>query len=141
MRKLNITDEERKERAKAAKRKYYLANKERQYAKQKADRLANPEKYAAYRKQYRIENSEKLRVYKKNHYQKLKDGLFSVYYLKEEHYVGQTSSIYNRMTHHKFYDRYVKDVEVLAKFETRNEAKAFEAKLHDMGYHGKNNGL
>ena len=65
-----------------------------------------------------------------------------MYYLPEEHYVGQTNSVFLRMKGHKSEsNRHILDVEVLAKFETRKEALAFEAKLHSMGYNGFNGGL
>ena len=162
-----MTDIERKERAKAAKRKSYLKHKDKYRAQQKADREANPEKYADYQREYQIKHKDKLNAvskeyyknnkeaqietqkkwkennkehlesYQENYYKSLKDGLFTVYYLKEEHYIGQTNSIQLRMNSHKCnHKRHVLDVEILGKFETRKEALAFEAKLHLMGYNG-----
>ena len=121
-----MTPEEKKERNRAYQRKWYLANKQKQSEKSKAWARANKDKVAAIQKAF---------------YESNKDGLYTVYYLPEEHYVGQSNNVRSRMRHHKFYDRYIKDVQLLAKFETRKEAKAFEAKLHNMGYHGKNNGI
>ena len=45
------------------------------------------------------------------------------------------------MRKHKYgHGRIIEGAEVLAKFQTREEALAFEAKLHSMGYLGLNNG-
>ena len=70
-----------------------------------------------------------------------KDGLFTVYLLVNENYVGQTSSLYLRLQTHKSSDgRDVSDVQILGKYKTREEAKAVEAEYHSKGYLGYNNG-
>lgn len=97
-----------------------------------------------YRAKWNKANKDKIAAQNKRYSNKLKQRqpYYTVYYLKEEHYVGQTMGIRKRLAVHKYESkRHVLDVEVLAKFETREEALAFEAKLHDMGYDGKNNGL
>jgi hypothetical protein len=105
-------------------------------------RESNLEKCLEYSRFYRENNKDKRAEYNKKRNESLKDGLYTVYYLTEEHYVGQTNCLRNRMIKHRNHSkRHVQDVEVLAKFETRKEALAFEAKLHDMGYNGKNNGV
>lgn len=111
----------------------YTEKTDEQKAAQKIYRAkwnkANKDKIAAQNKRY-IAN-----VHKRNPF-------YTVYYLPEEHYVGQTKGLGVRMSVHKYQSkRHILDVEVLAKFETRKESLAFEAKLHDMGYHGKNKGL
>ena len=150
------TEEEKKEAKRIRMKAYRLKNKEEIAAKMKEYnriKMQDPE----YRKKmclkaanYRKDNPEKVAAYwKENRYEvslryrrSLKDGFYTVYYLPEEHYAGQTNCMPKRMEEHrsKRYNRHVQDVEVLAKFETRVEALAFEAKLHDMGCHGKNNG-
>ena len=126
--------EENKESIKAKAKNYREKNKKRI----KANRDANKERA----KLYREANKDKMSAYQKRRNDSIKDGLFIVYYLKEENYVGQTCHLPARLGRHKHrYNRHILDVEVLAKFETREEALAFEAKLHDMGYNGRNNGL
>lgn len=99
------------------------------------------EKQAKYNKQWKKDNADKVKANSKKYKESLKDGFYTVYYLKEDHYVGQTISLRRRLGKHKRNGRHVLDAEVLAKFETREEALAFESRLHDMGYHGRNNSL
>jgi ABC-type nitrate/sulfonate/bicarbonate transport system substrate-binding protein len=152
------TEEQRKAACERAK-KYNKENKEK-VAAQKAEWVKNnPDRVKAHAKKYykayydknkeglneearkwAANNKDKVAARKKRFAESKKDGLYTVYYLKEDHYVGQTDNMYQRMKNHKGQERHVEDVEILAKFETREEAMAFEAKLHDMGYHGRNNG-
>ena len=151
----------RTEEQKAKRREYIAANKEEISARTKVWKEANKEKLAiqnaAWReankdkvvaqqkirsKRYAELNKELVSLNAKAYRESKKDGYFTVYYLTEEHYVGQTTALHLRLTNHrKDHKRHILDAEVLGKFETRKEALAFEAKLHDMGYHGKNNGL
>lgn len=119
--KIKRTAEEKRLANNAAQRKWKEANREKHNALQRERDRNNPNK-PAIDKAYR---------------ESKKDGYFTVYYLPEEHYVGQTNSLYLRLTNHrKDYKRHILDAEVLGKFETRKEALAFEAKLHLMGYNG-----
>lgn len=150
------TEEEKKETKRIRMKAYRLENKEKIAAKAKEYnriKMQDPEyreKMRLKASEYRKNNPEKVSSYwkenrseiQRRYRESLKDGLYTVYYLPEEHYVGQTHSIKKRIEDHRYArKRHVLDVEVLAKFETRKEALAFEAKLHDMGYHGKNNGI
>jgi len=97
-----------------------------------------------YRAKWNKANKDKIAAQNKRYSDKVKElePYYTVYYLKEENYIGQTSGLSKRLSVHKYEsNRHVLDVEVLARFETREESLAFEAKLHDMGYCGKNNGL
>ena len=64
-----------------------------------------------------------------------KDGYTYVYYLPEEHYVGITTSISNRMKSHKR-TKIVDGMEILARFERHVDAHLFETMLHQRGYNG-----
>ena len=81
-------------------------------------------------------NKEKIAAYKR---ETRNDGHYTVYYLKEEHYVGMTSGLKHRLSYHKgYYNRYIEVVEIVGKYETKREALDVEAKLHSMGYLGSN---
>tara|TARA_R110000782_G_scaffold14811_3_gene43921 strand:- start:167 stop:586 length:420 start_codon:yes stop_codon:yes gene_type:complete len=124
------TKEEKREYMK----KYYQANKEKILPKQKKYNQANKEEIAA----YCIANKEKISAKKKVWYEAKKDGYYTVYYLKEEHYAGMTSSLTIRLKEHKNeYKRHVEDVEIIGKYETKEEASRVEAELHSMGYLGR----
>jgi len=145
-------------------RDYAKRNKEKKKAYDLIHRKENKEYIASRAKKYREENKEELAAKALIHYAKNRDSKLAyfkeyndrpenksrrkqivlnemdgyyVYYLKEEHYVGQTKNMRRRMNGHKSdAKRHILDVEVLAKFETRKEALAYEAKLHSMGYEG-----
>ena len=118
-----MTKEEKREYNK----KYREANKEKLSANKKVYDKANKEKIAAYQI-----------VYNKDYREAQKDGYYTVYYLKEEHYVGMTSHLYYRLAHHKSnYNRHIEDVEVIGKYETKEGALRVEAALHSMGYLGR----
>jgi hypothetical protein len=110
-----MTKEERQEYNK----KYNEANKEERAAKRET-------------------NKEKLYAYDKDYRESQKDGLYTVYYLKEEHYAGMTNSLSCRLRYHKsVHNRHVEDVEVIGKYKTKAEAIRVEAALHAMGYNGR----
>tara|TARA_R110002124_G_scaffold163343_1_gene330692 strand:+ start:189 stop:575 length:387 start_codon:yes stop_codon:yes gene_type:complete len=99
---------------------------------------ANKEKKAAYNKAYNEANKEDIAVKRKNRYESKKDGYYTVYYLKEEHYAGMTNNLTNRLYQHKSkQNRHVEDVEIIGKYETKEEATRVEAALHAMGYLGR----
>ena len=87
---------------------------------------------------YRLANLEKVRIKDENYRNSMKDGLYTLYYLKEEHYVGITDSVKRRMRVHKSLGKYTEDVEVICKFKTKREALDAEGLLHSVGYNGKN---
>ena len=94
--------------------------------------------------------SEKRKGYNKKYYDKnklknpdvyklKKDNLYSVYYLPEEHYVGYTNRLSQRISEHKSRGRFIDGYEILAKFECMYDAHIFETRLHKRGYNGFNN--
>ncbi len=68
--------------------------------------------------------------------QKRKEGYTYVYYLPEEHYVGITNHMTNRMSYHKSHGRLINDYEIIAKFERMVDAMWFETMLHQRHYNG-----
>jgi len=109
-----------KEDAKAWNRKYYELHKEKKSVYNKLQYEANKEKIKA-------------------NYKSKKDGYYTVYYLKEEHYVGMTDYLTYRLKVHKSRNnRHIEDVEVIAKYKTKEGATRVEAALHSMGYNGRN---
>ena len=65
------------------------------------------------------------------------DGHFTVYYLPEEHYVGMTDALLERMRKHRYkHKRITEGVETLGKFECPIQAHLFETMLHLRGYNG-----
>lgn len=133
-----MTKEEKKEYNK----KYQEKNKERISAKKKVDYQNNKEKYAAYNKVYNEANKEKIAVLNKAYYESKKDGLYTVYHLVNENYVGQTSNLYTRLIVHKSKNgRDVSNVQIIGKYKTRIEAKTVEAEYHSKGYLGYHFGI
>ena len=61
---------------------------------------------------------------------------YGVYYLPEEHYVGMSVNIPNRMLKHKHLGRSTAGWELLCSFENPIEAHLMETRLHLMGYNG-----
>ena len=109
-----------KEEKREYSKKYYKANKEDITAKREA-------------------NKEKLDAYCKAYKESQKDGLYTVYYLKEEHYAGMTSNLSYRLSNHKtMKNRHIEDVEIIGKYKNKKEASRVEAALHSMGYNGRN---
>jgi hypothetical protein len=92
----------------------------------------------AYAIEYRKLNPDKV----KSNNQKYKKiyiddtGGYAVYYLPEEHYVGFTNSVKNRIREHSKRGRMVTGYEVIAIFESPIDAHLFETMLHQRGYHG-----
>jgi|TARA_R110000737_G_C14250862_1_gene426615 hypothetical protein len=102
----------------------------------------NKEDKAAWTKKYYQDNKEKIKAYNKALNESRKDGLFTVYLLTRENYVGQTHNLYQRLKDHKHsHKRDVSDVQILGKYKTRKEAMEVEAKYHSKGYLGYHNGV
>ena len=114
--------EEEKEKARMYAREYRKANRN----KIKAQRRNNREHRAVVSKAYR---------------DSFKDGLFTVYLLPKENYVGQTDCYHLRMKNQKSLGRDITDAKVLGSYKTREEALAVEASYHAKGYKGFNNGI
>ena len=107
---------------KASNRKYYLANKEKIAAKNNEYYLANKEKIADDQRRWR---------------ESRKDGLFTVYLLPKEDYVGMTTSLQKRLTNHRTnHKRDITDAKVLGNYATKREALDVEASYHAKGFKG-----
>ena len=97
----------------------------------------NKEERKEYEKKYREKNKEKLASYDKAFQESKKDGLFTVYLIVNENYVGQTISLHKRLQKHKnSNNRDVSNVQIIGKYKTREEAKAVESEYHSKGYLG-----
>mgnify|MGYP003626692158 CR=1 FL=1 len=94
----------------------YLKNKDTQKVKVKEYYEANKESILSQSKKYRSS---------------LKDNFYSLYYLTEDHYVGVTNQLKNRMYNHKNKGKHVLDYEVIATFETKREALNAERYMQD----------
>ena len=119
-----------------------MQTKEEKQEYQKKYREANKEKLSSYHKEYhkihyRAKREKRIAQMKVNQKSK-KDGYYTVYYLKEEHYAGMTSNLTYRLNNHKsHYNRHIEDVEIIGKYKTKAEATRVEAALHSMGYLGR----
>ena len=69
--------------------------------------------------------------------QTLKDEFYTIYYLKEEHYVGVTNQPKIRMQNQKRNGKHVLDYEVVTTVKTKREALDIESLLHKLNYNGK----
>jgi len=133
-----------KEEKRKHNRKYYLANKEKlaAYRKENADYFkaygeANKEKIRLVKQAYYKANKEIFSSKARERYISKKDGMYTVYYLPTENYVGMTSNLNWRLRHHKSkHDRFVEDVEIFGKYETKRQALDVESELHLLGYMG-----
>lgn len=67
-----------------------------------------------------------------------KDGLWYVYYLPKEHYVGITSLIEERIKEHNKLGRITDNYEIIAKYNHPALALMTEALFHYCGYNGCN---
>ena len=121
------TEEERKEAARLATKKWNNANREKKAANNKEYYLANKEKARDYAKKHN-----------KTYREAKKDGLFTVYCLPEENYVGMTSCFSERIRNHKSanHNRNIKGAYVLGKYKTKREALDVESSYHAKGYLG-----
>ena len=107
---------------------------------------ANKAKQAAYNKEYnkkyRLANKEKVAAWHKERRESQKDGLFTVYLLPKENYVGQTDYLTGRLQAHRAQNnRDTTGVWIIGKYETRAEALAIEAEYHANGFNGYYRGI
>ena len=122
-----------KEEKKLYDKNYYLANKEKKVAQFK-EYYANNKDAA---KAYNEANKEKIAARRLRYLKSRKDGLYTVYYLHKENYIGMTSRLKDRMYQHKSNGKHVEDVEVINKYKTKREALDVEAAFHYAGYLGR----
>ena len=114
-------------------------NKEERSKYNKKWNEANKEKISAYNKAYRKANKKKLIAQQGAFIEAKKDGLYTVYLLVNENYVGMTTVLYTRLSEHKSrYKRNVENVKILGKYENKREALDVERSYHDKGYKGIN---
>ena len=107
--------------------------------KQKDMPYKNEEKRKAYDIAYGKANREKKTFQRRLLRESKKDGLYTVYYLPKENYIGMTSSLTARLQNHSNdFNRHIEDVEIFGKYETKREALDIETELHLMGYKGAN---
>ena len=97
--------------------------------------MCKPCRNEAKRERYKI-NPETMLENQRRWRRSQKDGLHYVYYLPEEHYVGITNYVANRISQHRRGGKLTDNHEVLASFEREVDAKWFEIQLHQRGYLG-----
>jgi len=122
-----------KEEKKLYDKNYYLANKKKKAAQFSKWYKENKDKVKAYNEANKEVMSEKRKVYRASR----KDGLYTVYYLHKENYIGMTSRFTDRMNSHRFNGKHVEDVEIINKYKTKREALDVEAAFHNVGYLGR----
>jgi len=130
--------------------KWYLENKEEVKQQTQEWYKNNPEKYKAKTARFKEKNpgykkewDKKNPNYAKEWFSQHDLGYWVVYLIHNfdglgNIYCGQTQNIYSRMVKHKSKgvlnsDKY----ELIKQCETREDALAFEAYMHEQGYHGK----
>ena len=84
------------------------------------------------KREYYKANKDKRLAYKAT----LKDDFYTLYYLKEEHYIGVTNQSRFRLLNHKKNGKHILDYEVISLFKTKKEALAVERYMHSIGYNG-----
>ena len=84
------------------------------------------------------DNKKKASKYKRGRYEANlnENRMVAVYYLPEEHYVGITNSITQRMRDHSKSGRIVDGYEIIAYFERGVDAHLLETLFHVRGYRG-----
>jgi hypothetical protein len=61
---------------------------------------------------------------------------YAIYILPDEHYIGMTKNVYNRIIKHKHKGKNVDGWKVITCFKDPMEAHLYETKLHMMGFNG-----
>ena len=97
----------------------------------------NKEDRSAWQKNWYLANKKEIAARDKARYEAKKDGLYTIYLLPEENYVGMTSHLHSRLINHKKSGRDISDVEILGKYKTKKMARYVEAMYHDEGYNGR----
>ena len=105
-------------------RKWYQNNKEKVKQKKLAHYHQNKDEINARRTERRKQKkAERM------------DGYTYVYYLPEEHYIGITGDLKERMADHRK-TKITDGMVVVARFERRVDARWFESMFHQRGYNG-----
>ena len=81
-----------------------------------------------------VKKYERIRANKAYH--QMKDGLYHVYILPEEHYCGQTDNPNWRKNQHTSNGKITNGFEVIMSFKTRQQALDLESSFHKMGWLG-----
>ena len=85
-----------------------------------------------------IAKKAKLNADNKAYAKTLKDSFYTLYYLKEEHYIGTTNQPKLRLYTHKRDGNHTLDYEVVSTFDSKRDALDAEAYMHSIGYNGRN---
>lgn len=91
-----------------------------------------------YNKAYKLKNKKELAAKQLIYREGLRDAEYTLYYLKEEHYIGITNQYKFRLLNHKKNGNHILDFEVISKYKTKREALDTERYLHSIGYNGAN---
>ena len=103
---------------------------------------ANKVDIASKKALYYKENKERIIAKATDTKKKSVDEFYTLYYLKEEHYIGITNQPTIRMYTHKSRGKHVSNYESVATFKTKRAALDAEAICHDiLGYKGSNKPL
>lgn len=143
MKRIKLTEEQKKANKKARMKIWREANKERLSKYGKDYREANKDSLTDKRKTYTESNKDKISQYCKTYNktyvksQKLK-GLYIVYCLPNETiaYAGITNRPNIRMIEHRCNGRNTSDWFILQVCKTREEALKIESEYHKIGYSG-----
>tara|TARA_R100000541_G_C1832002_1_gene74303 strand:+ start:42 stop:398 length:357 start_codon:yes stop_codon:yes gene_type:complete len=103
----------------------------------KVYREANSDMIKAKDRDRYIKNKSKIKAKVLSYKQTLKDNFYTVYYLKEEHYIGITNQPKIRMQGQKSNGKHILDYEVVTTVKTKRQALDIESLLHKMNYNGK----
>jgi len=89
-----------------------------------------------YDKKRYLNNKSSIKSRVKKYGESLKEDFYTLYYLKEEHYIGITNQPILRLSAHKSKGRHVLDYEVITTIANKKEALIIEKQLHSIGYNG-----
>ena len=102
---------------------------------QKAKKKAYMDKYNP---KWNKANKEQIKAYDKEYKANLHGELHYVYLLKDDHYIGVTSSIKNRFYKHKHEGRNTDNYRIMYTTPDRNKALEIEKQYHGIGFFGAN---
>jgi len=96
----------------------------------------NKEDQKAWQKNWYQANKKEIAAKDKARYESKRDGLYTVYLLTKEGYVGMTSHLNSRIQNHRKDGRDISDVQIIGKYHTKDEALRIEARYHNEGFKG-----